>query len=71
MRLPLLPEPLPEIAVSVQGPRSGRSCRVAVYRLVDFNDGLSFRAAEKWGRALVKMEERCNDSSGGCPLPSY
>ena len=57
MRLPAPPEPLPDVALSVQGPRSGRACRVVVYRLVDYMDGLTFRAAEKWGRAIMKSEK--------------
>lgn len=71
MNLPTPPKPLPEIAVSIQGPKSGSTCRVAVYRLIDFTDGLTFRAAQKWGRAVVKMEEQCKDSLAGCSLPSY
>jgi len=71
MKLPAQARPLPEYRVVIQGARRGSDCRVAVYRLVEFNDGLTWRGAEKWGRAMIENEELCKNAQRLCSLPSY
>jgi hypothetical protein len=63
MRLAPPPEPLPAVTISIQGSHSGSECRVAVWKLIDFTDGLTFRAAENWARAALEGEHRWNGKS--------
>lgn len=60
MKLPLPPKQLPEFAVSVQGPHAGQNCRAAIYRLMDYMEGLTFRAAQKWAKQAART---CKDDS--------
>jgi hypothetical protein len=69
MKLPAQPTPLPKYQVVIQGRGRGAEFRVAVYRLVEYKDGLSYRRAQNEGRAIVKSEERCEH--GSCSVPSF
>jgi len=44
----------PEFHVALHGARSGAGCQVGVYKLIDFQDGLTRRKAERWGREAVE-----------------
>jgi hypothetical protein len=61
LRLPTPPVQLPDFAVEVQGSHSGSNCRVAVYQLVDYTDGLTFRRAQRWAKKLIEEEKRCTE----------
>jgi hypothetical protein len=52
------PHEFPELKVTVQGPKRGGGCRVAVYQLVDWREDLTFRKAERWGREFAKELKR-------------
>jgi hypothetical protein len=66
MKLPMPPRPLPELHVLIQGEHTGSYCRVAVWRLVDYMDGLTFKHAQRWARAALEGERRCNQKRVSC-----
>jgi hypothetical protein len=66
VNLPAPPRPLPELVAQIQGPHKGSGCRVAIYQLVDYLDGLTFKRAQSWARRAVEREERCDEERASC-----